>query len=212
MLVKTITNPYLSSGDENSGKAVMALDPALALDDWYFGRRSFPLALVRHAGRPLRRLRARTGRELLRKRTNYRVIGCKRRGGHIGTTDPLLRTPDRAHPHPTRPAARYLWDEMTSYYQPKRPDEEVWADVDEYLRSCLWSFVPPDGPFGNRSGCFGSLPRSRQYSSRCQSENRIAAVPRTMTNMVWTPIFYDQPRQGDVWDNIPHPEDDQERQ
>ena len=30
-----------------------------------------------------------------------------------------------------------VWDEMTSYYQPKRPDEEVWADVDEYLRSCL---------------------------------------------------------------------------
>lgn len=30
-----------------------------------------------------------------------------------------------------------LWDEMTSDYEPKRPDEEVWVDVDAYLRSCL---------------------------------------------------------------------------
>lgn len=29
-----------------------------------------------------------------------------------------------------------LWDEMTSYYEPARTPEEIWADVDEYLRSC----------------------------------------------------------------------------
>lgn len=39
------------------------------------------------------------------------------------------------------------------------------------------------GSPGKRSGCLGSLPRSRQYSSRCQSENRIDTNPRTTTRM-----------------------------
>jgi hypothetical protein len=28
------------------------------------------------------------------------------------------------------------WEEMTSYYEPARTPEEIWAEVDEYLRSC----------------------------------------------------------------------------
>jgi hypothetical protein len=33
---------------------------------------------------------------------------------------------------------------------------------------------------GKRSGCLGSLPCSRQYSSRCHREKRVAQTPRTM--------------------------------